>query len=267
MKYIRTAVAAVLLCAVSLAALAQGDLLPMPPYQPIRGMNTPALSPDGKVVCFSYLGDLWTVPAEGGVATRLTIHDAHDWFPRWSPDGRWIAFASNRFAGSTYDVMLIPAGGGEARRITYSTVTVQPTDWSPDGSKILFYSARGSRGFEQCSIDVKNGAVRTLAGEDQFTRYGVYSPDGGSITYDRSGSIGVFWRPRYHGSANMVLYSKNLATGKLARVTDYDGMSLWPNYGPDGKTLYYVTDRLTPGVPNLVRAPASGGPPSLVTRC
>src|SRR5689334_20285515 len=77
-------------------AWAQGDLLPIPEEKPIRGMNFPALSPDGKTLCFSYLGDLWSVPVAGGTATRLTIHEAHDGYPHYSPDGRWIAFASMR---------------------------------------------------------------------------------------------------------------------------------------------------------------------------
>src|SRR5437588_8693441 len=79
------------------AALAQGNLLPIPEDKPIKGASFPALSPDGKTICFSYLGDLWTVDSNGGTATRLTVHEAHDGYPRWSPDGRWIAFASNRF--------------------------------------------------------------------------------------------------------------------------------------------------------------------------
>src|SRR5262245_17941649 len=79
------------------AALSQGNLLPIPDDKPIKGASFPAISPDGKTICFSYLGDLWTVDANGGTATRLTIHEAHEGYARWSPDGKWIAFASNRY--------------------------------------------------------------------------------------------------------------------------------------------------------------------------
>ena len=59
-------------------------------------LRTPAISPDGGTVAFSYRGDIWTVAAEGGDAARLTVHGAHDFIPVWSRDGRWLAFASDR---------------------------------------------------------------------------------------------------------------------------------------------------------------------------
>jgi len=73
-----------------------------PVLLPIRGAHYPALSPDAKQLCFSYLGDLWVVSSGGGMASRLTVHAAHDAYPRWSPDGNWIAFSSNR--EGNYDI-------------------------------------------------------------------------------------------------------------------------------------------------------------------
>src|SRR5947209_17882154 len=85
--------------------------------EPIRFARTPALSPDGKTVAFSYLGDLWLVDAKGGVATHLTMHEKHDFNPVFSPDGRWIAFSSNRHG--QYDVFIVPVQGGRPKRLTH----------------------------------------------------------------------------------------------------------------------------------------------------
>src|SRR5438876_5611630 len=83
--------------------------------EPICFARTPDISPDGKLVAFSYLGDIWTVEAIGGVARPVTQHEAHDYGPVFSPDGRWIAFSSNRHG--QYDVFVSPAYGGKPRRL------------------------------------------------------------------------------------------------------------------------------------------------------
>jgi tricorn protease len=268
MKGFRAAFSAAIICMAALAlapfARAQGSLLPLPEEKPIKGVNFPAVSPDGKTLCFSYLGDLWSVASAGGTATRLTVHEAHDGYPHYSPDGKWIAFSSNR--EGNYDVFLISSSGGSARQLTFNSANDYAMDWSPDGTKILFYSLRGTETWQLYSLDVATGVVKTLTNDDQNLRYGAYSPDGTSVAYDRCGSVGTWWRPRYHGSANMEIYSKSLTTGKITRVTDYDGTDLWPMYSGDGKSIYYVSDRLTTGTPNVVVSPATGGKPTLVTK-
>lgn len=245
------------------AAWGQGSLLPLPDDKPIRFGQYPALSPDGKELCFSYLGDLWTVPSTGGTAVRLTVHEAHDAYPRWSPDGKWIAFSSNR-DGQAYDVYVVPAEGGEARQLTFNSVTDIVNDWSPDGSKILFYSGRGLRGFEECTVDLKTGVVKRLTQLESTLRYASYSPDGGSIAYTNMTGPIPYWRPRYHGSGNADIFVMSLGDKKTARLTSYDGMDLWPMYSRDGKTVFYVSDVLGSS-PNIVRQPAGGGKITAVT--
>src|SRR3954468_14426843 len=78
-----------LVALILLAAMANGQ-------EPIRFARTPDISPDGKYVAFSYLGDIWVVESIGGVARPVTLHEAHDIYPVFSPDGRQIALASNR---------------------------------------------------------------------------------------------------------------------------------------------------------------------------
>src|SRR2546421_8757334 len=131
MHHIRLAFCAAIAILVSSPSFAQGNLLPIPEDKPIKGASFPALSPDGRTVCFSYLGDLWTVDSNGGTATRITVHEAHDGYARWSPDGRWIAFASDRYNGAApstmnYDLFVIPSSGGESRRLTNHTSNDYP---------------------------------------------------------------------------------------------------------------------------------------------
>src|SRR5579859_5269414 len=79
--------------------------------EPIRFARTPDISPDGKMVAFSYLGDIWTVETIGGIARPVTMHEAHDIAPIFSPDGRHLAFSSNRHG--SYDVFVVPTVGGK----------------------------------------------------------------------------------------------------------------------------------------------------------
>src|SRR5918996_1089323 len=87
--------------------------------EPIRFARTPDIATDGKQVAFSYLGDIWTVETIGGVARPVTMHEAHDINPVFSPDGKHLAFSSNRHG--SYDVFVVPAVGGKPRRLTYDS--------------------------------------------------------------------------------------------------------------------------------------------------
>src|ERR1041384_8205151 len=94
---------------------------PVLAQEPIRFARTPDISPDGKLVAFSYLGDVWTVEAIGGIARPVTMHEAHASPPVSSPDGRPLAFSPNRHG--SYDVFVVPAYGGRPKRLTFDSAS------------------------------------------------------------------------------------------------------------------------------------------------
>ena len=226
--------------------------------EPARFLRYPTFSPDGKQIAFSYMGDIWVAPAEGGNAIRLTVHPAHDIRPKFSPDGKWIAFNSNR--EGNYDIFLMPATGGRPKRLTYHSADDILGDWSPDGRWIVFSSNRDHRFAQIYLLEVETGYVRRLTSDETNLHSPTFSPDGRYIVFCRGGTS--WWRKGYRGSANSEIWrlpitieGDRIATGKPERLTYYEGNDWFPMVSPDG-TLYFVSDRT--GVFNIWRMPLSG---------
>src|SRR5262249_35648183 len=98
----------------------------------------------GKVT-FSYLGDIWVANDDGTNVQRLTDNSARETYPRFSPDGKWIAFSSNR--NGNYDVFVVPAGGGTPKRLTYHTGNDEVVGWTRDSQNVVFRASRGDGAF------------------------------------------------------------------------------------------------------------------------
>lgn len=227
--------------------------------EPARFLRYPALSPDGSKIAFSYLGDIWVVPSEGGMAIRLTVHPAHDVRPRFSPDGKWIAFNSNR--EGNYDIYLMPAIGGKPKRLTFHSADDLLGDWSPDGKWLVFYSNRDHRFSQIYLLDVETGYVRRLTNDETNLHSPTFSPDGQFIAFCRGGTS--WWRKGYKGSANSEIWllpvtidGEHITTGSPKRLTRYDGSDWWPMIAPDGKRLFFVSDRN--GTLNIWQVPMDG---------
>ena len=91
-------------------------------------------------IAFTYLGDIWTATEDGRNAQRLTVNKARDVYPRFSPDGKWIAFSSDR--NGNLDVFIVPAGGGTAKALTSHSADDTVLGWTPDSQAVLFASNR-----------------------------------------------------------------------------------------------------------------------------
>ncbi|MEM6540955.1 MAG: peptidase S41, partial [Bacteroidota bacterium] len=100
----------------------------------------PAISPDGSTIVFTYKGNLFRVPVNGGTATQLTFHKAHDYKAVWNKAGSKIAFASDRYGN--FDVFVMDAQGGEAKRLTYHSNDEVPYTFSHEDTEVLFGAVR-----------------------------------------------------------------------------------------------------------------------------
>ena len=242
----------------------------------VRLLRHPAYS-KGKVA-FSYLGDIWTANENGTGVQRLTDHKARDIYPRFSPDGSWIAFSSNR-AGN-YDVYVIPAAGGKARQLTFHTAADTVAGWSRDGRRVLFQSTRGKGVFPTVAtlfeVSVDGGLEQPLPTD--WGSWASYSPDGSKLALTRH--PGVWSRKHYRGSYAVDLWLMDVGAKTFSKLGDdeYKGNCLWPMYAANGE-IFFVADRLAgeknirPGSPevmksvnNIWKISERGGRPAQVTR-
>jgi tricorn protease len=194
-------------------------------------------------VAFSYLGDIWTANEDGSGVDRLTDSVARDVYPRFSPDGNWIAFSSNR-AGN-FDVYLIPAIGGKPRQLTFHSANDNVVGWTPDGHRIIFESSRNKGVFPSVStlfeVSVDGGLEQPLSTD--WGSWASYSSDGSKLAFTRH--PGVWSRKHYRGSYAVDLWLEDVASKKFTRLgeDDYKGNYLWPMYGRGGE-IYYVGDEM-----------------------
>jgi tricorn protease len=228
-------------------------------------------------VAFSYLGDIWTANDDGTGVQRITDNSAREIYPRFSPDGRWIAFSSNRYGN--YDVFVVPATGGTPVRLTYHTGTDDVVGWTRDSQQVIFRSARGDGAFPNVAVlyqvAATGGMEKPLPVDWGY--WGSMSPDGKSLAFNRHPA--VWSRQHYRGSYAADLWVANLANNTYTKLlADERYNRYWPMWGADD-SIYFVADPLPndksvkPGsfevrksLNNIYKIPAKGGQPVQVTK-
>jgi tricorn protease len=213
-------------------------------------LRYPAISPDGKQVAFGYKGDIYLVSSSGGTAVPLTIHEAQDMMPVWSRDGKYIAFASDRYGN--FDVFLIPATGGEPTRLTYASQPDYPYDFTPDNRSVLFGSPRmttaksvryySPRLFQNLyTVPVTGG--RSLLVTADGAEYAHYNPQGTQLVFqDRKGYEDP-WRKHQASSVTRDIWTVDLKTNQHTKLTTDNVEDREPVYSNDGQYVYYLSEK------------------------
>jgi tricorn protease len=242
------------------------DLHAQPSAEPIKFAHAPHIANDGRIT-FSYHEDIWIADASGANARRLTANVGTDTAPRFSPDGRWIAFTSNRTGNN--DVFIIPSAGGEARQLTYFSGDDQVLYWMPDGQSILMSSSRGPGAFGSPLYRLPIDGTPEEPLVMPSARLGMVKQDGSLIAFNRVlPSTGV-WRKAFKGNSAPGLIVEDLKTHEALELTntnvrDYQQHvnDVFPMWGADGM-IYFASER--DGTYNLWRIAPKGGAPQQVT--
>ena len=213
----------------------------------VSWLRYPSISPDGKNVVFSYKGNLFLVASEGGEARQLTSNEAYDYSPVWSPDGRTIVFSSDRYGN--FDIFAISVDGGQPVRVTTHSAKETPWTFTPDGKNIL-YTARiqdpassvlfpKSSMTELYSIPVEGGRpVQILATPAEEVSF---IPDSEDFIYQDCKGGENIWRKHHTSSITRDIWV--CKGGKHTKLTDFNGEDRCPRVSPDGKTVYYLSER------------------------
>ncbi len=195
-------------------------------------MKDPDISPDGSQVCFVYNGDLWTVPFEGGQATRLTDTYYNEYEPKYSPDGKKIVFLGNGEGVS--QIYSIDVQGGVPEKISTSGYGLY--DWFPDGKSLLGgkYNPRLGLSFSEIPLNENRPKDITLKGDS----FATVSNDGKRIVYCDRGDP---FREAYRGSTNGELWEYNIKKDKYTKLTNSDVTERYPVFSKQhDNRLYYA---------------------------
>ncbi|HEV2904375.1 MAG TPA: hypothetical protein VGW32_04965, partial [Pyrinomonadaceae bacterium] len=209
-------------------------------------------------VAFTYLADIWVADETGQNVQRLTVNRARDAYPKFSTDGKWIAFSSDR--NGNLDVFIIPSTGGTVKQMTFHSADDTVLGWTPDGRGVLFSSSRGEDFMAQLYIVNVDGGLPRRAGTDMGNAAS-FSSNGQRIAYTPKGQS--YWRKFYRGSFQTDVWVADIAAKKFTQVTDFEGMDSWPMFS--GSDIYFVSDRDGNGQTNIWRVADSGGKAEKVT--
>lgn len=191
----------------------------------------------GGQIVFTYEGDLWLVPAQGGEARRLTTHSGSEVMAKFSPDGKLIAFTAEYDGGN--DIYVIDAAGGEPRRLTWHPANDTMLEWCPDGTGVIITSSREYPFRGQLYKVPLDGGMEIELPVDRGTQASP-APDHSALAYVHQNQHNRTWK-RYEGGQAQEIWVKDLKGGDITKITDWTGNDSFPMWGQGA--IYFLSDR------------------------
>ncbi len=208
-----------------------------------------AVSPDGEHIAFTYKGNLYRVPADGGEARQLTFHSAHDYMPVWSNDGSKIAFASDRYGN--FNVFVMDAMGGEATRLTWHSNDEHPYSFSHDDKHVVFGAVRKDKAEhrqypamsqpELYKVPVDGGRVGQLLSVP--AEHVDFSADGRYMLYhDKKGGENE-WRKHQRSAIARDIWMYDMEEKLHRQLTFFEGEDRHAVFNSDESAFYFLSER------------------------
>jgi Tol biopolymer transport system component/C-terminal processing protease CtpA/Prc len=221
--------------------------------------SEPTLCPTRPEIAFVSGGDIWVAPAKGGEAHLLVSHPAEESRPLYSPDGTKLAFVSTRTGGG--DIYLLTLASDELKRLTFDDRLDQLDAWSRDGRWVYFSNGTNDVGNKNDLYRVSaEGGTPMPVSADRFTNefQAAPAPDGATVAFAARGNGDAqWWR---HGHSHLdeseIWLRKDGPPATYEKIVDLNGRNAWPMWMPDGKSLYFMSDRS--GAQNLWTLPLGG---------
>ncbi|HSK74169.1 MAG TPA: hypothetical protein VK892_20885, partial [Pyrinomonadaceae bacterium] len=219
-------------------------------------LTEPAISPDRKEIVFVSGGDIWSVSAAGGTASLLVAHPATESRPMFSPDGRRLAFVSNRTGNG--DIYVLDFDTNNLTRVTFDDASDNLDAWSRDGKWLYFFSnSKDIAGMNDIFRVSASGGTPQQVSADRYTNefYAAPAPDGGSLAFTARGiANGQWWRNGRSHIDESEIWLKN--GSNYEQLTQRGAKQLWTMWNADGSRLFYVSDRN--GAQNIWSQPVKG---------
>ena len=296
---IKTALASLALLLVASTALAQSHVPTLDDLLTLKAVGGTQISPDGKWVAYTvsygdfkqdaFVTQIWLASSDTGKSLQLTRGDKSATSPRWSPDGRWLAFLSNRSEDKN-QIFLIDPTGGEAQQLTKSETAVNNFAWSEDGKTIAYTATeptaqplkdrkeyygdydvvRGGYSYVHIwTLDLAEAMKSPVAGKQRTkkTDFSVdsfsWSPDGSTIVFSATVN------PDLVQGVTDDIYLLKLSDDSVKKVVDQPGPDFGPRFSPDGKQIVFTSvmgEKLYfPSNSRLAIVGVDGGTPKSIT--